>query len=176
MRLAEFKDHQRELHYFQLRIGIAGAGGLTSSYYDWDKDEYKKDLIDVSTMHKTSLASDFIVDRSEMGKSHRFMYSGRDSNHKATGYARLFHKLEKSLKMMVVVFNNGEAEVGDKVEVTMPKGIPGNSETHGGKWVVYRKITYIKTVLMTKYVLIRDSFQKPISVKDRNFVPMTKVG
>ena len=25
MRLAEFKDHQRELYYFQLRIGIAGA-------------------------------------------------------------------------------------------------------------------------------------------------------
>jgi penicillin-binding protein 2 len=25
MRLAEFKDHQRELHYFQLRIGIAGV-------------------------------------------------------------------------------------------------------------------------------------------------------
>src|SRR5665647_2261183 len=25
MRLTEFKDHQRELHYFQLRIGIAGV-------------------------------------------------------------------------------------------------------------------------------------------------------
>ena len=25
MRLAEFKDHQRELYYFQLRIGVAGA-------------------------------------------------------------------------------------------------------------------------------------------------------
>ena len=25
MRLTEFKDHQRELHYFHLRIGIAGV-------------------------------------------------------------------------------------------------------------------------------------------------------
>ena len=30
MRLAEFKDHQRELYHFQLRIGIAGAFVLTA--------------------------------------------------------------------------------------------------------------------------------------------------
>lgn len=159
-------------------FGVSGMGGVVNSYWDWENNRYEKSIVDVTKVNKKSGENDFILENEQVGIGHRFYYWGTETNKKARkyiSYNNLFHKIEKSLKLKIVCLGIGKSEVGDRVEVKIPNKEIENAGTYEGIWVVYRKITFIRDIISTSYILIRDSIHNPNAVKGRNFVKVRKV-
>ncbi len=148
---------------------IQGAGGITTSYYDFETGTYKKKEQKMSETNIDQL-SEWSLIHSDNEKSSMRMYGGRDVTIEQKGINRLSNSSNAIQKIEIQCDGTSYVKIGDLVEVLIPNPpevytSPYN-EVYSGYYIVanienvfrlHRNTAY-KTIL----TLTRQGIERPI--------------